>query len=141
MKTGYTCGVYDLFHVGHLNLFERCKEHCDYLIVGVCDDEYVRKFKGKNPIINESDRARIVSALKCVDEVRIINSDETVDKLKAYQNANYDILFVGSDWQGTERFLATEKQFCENKLDIEIKFLPYTQTVSTSKIINELKKT
>ena len=139
MKIGYTCGVYDLFHVGHLNLFERCKENCDYLIVGVCDDEYVRRFKDKDPVISEKERARIIAALKCVDKVVIIDSDTTVDKLKAYNNNPYDILFVGSDWEGSERFLATEKQFKENKLNIEIQFLPYTQTISTSKIVEKLK--
>ena len=114
-KIGYTCGVYDLFHVGHLNLFERCKQKCDYLIVGVCDDEYVRQFKDKNPIINENDRARIVGALKCVDEVHIIDSKTTVDKLIAHDLFKYNVLFVGSDWKGTERFIKTEQDFKDKK--------------------------
>ena len=71
-KIGYTCGVYDLFHIGHLNLFERCKANCDYLIVGVCDDDYVRQYKSKDPVINETDRVRIVKALKCVDDAYIV---------------------------------------------------------------------
>ena len=61
-RIGYTCGVFDLFHVGHLNLLERCKEQCDYLIVGMCDDKYVREVKKKEPVINEDDRLRILNA-------------------------------------------------------------------------------
>lgn len=137
-KIGYTCGVYDLFHVGHLNLFERCKRECDYLIVGVCDDDYVRKIKGKNPVINEHDRARIVAALKCVDEVHIIDIETTIDKVKAYQNFNYNVLFVGDDWKNTERFLTTEKEFKEKSLPIDIIFFPYTKEVSTSMIKDKI---
>ncbi|MBE5734476.1 MAG: glycerol-3-phosphate cytidylyltransferase [Clostridiales bacterium] len=139
-KIGYTCGVYDLFHVGHLNLFERCKKLCDYLIVGVCDDDYVVNVKGKNPVINQTDRARIVNALKVVDEVAIINTEETIDKMLALNKFNYNVLFVGDDWKGTERFNATEKQFKENGIDVEIVFLPYTKGVSTSQLRDDLKK-
>jgi len=139
-KIGYTCGVYDLFHVGHLNLFERCKKLCDYLIVGVCDDDYVVNVKGKNPVINQTDRARIVNALKVVDEVAIINTEETIDKMLALNKFNYNVLFVGDDWKGTERFNATEKQFKEKGIDVEIVFLPYTKGVSTSQLRDDLKK-
>ena len=139
MKIGYTCGVYDLFHVGHLNLFERCKKSCDYLIVGVCNDDYVKTIKGKNPIINENDRARIVNALKCVDEVRIIDIDTTIDKIEAYNMFHFDRLFVGDDWKGTERFLITEKQIKELNLDIEIIFFPYTKEVSTTMLKEKMK--
>ena len=140
MKIGYTCGVYDLFHVGHLNLFERCKKQCDYLIVGVCDDEYVRTVKGKEPVINEKDRARIVGALKVVDEAVIIDTKVTVDKMLALKKFGFNKLFVGDDWKGTPRFIETENQFKENQIDVEILFLPYTKSVSTSKLREELKK-
>jgi len=139
MKIGYTCGVYDLFHVGHLNLFERCKKECDYLIVGVCSDEYVRVFKNKEPVINENDRMRIVGALKCVDEVAIISIDETVDKMLAWNKFKFNVLFSGDDWKGTERFLKTEKEFKENGIDVEMVFFSYTQGVSTTQIKDELK--
>lgn len=131
---GYTCGVYDLLHVGHLNLFERCKKQCDYLIVGVCDDEYVKKYKDKKPIICENDRLRLVKALKCVDDAILINSYETVDKLIIWKRLNYNKLFVGSDWQNTDRFNKTIQQFEENDVNVEIVFLPYTQGVSTTEI-------
>ncbi len=140
MKIGYTCGVYDLFHVGHLNLFERCKKHCDYLIVGICSDDYVRVFKNKEPVINENDRARIVGALKCVDEVAIISNEETVDKVLAWKRFKFNVLFSGDDWKGTPRFLQTEKAFKELGLDIETVFFPYTQGVSTSQIKEQIDK-
>lgn len=140
MKIGYTCGVYDLFHVGHLNLFERCKKHCDYLIVGICSDDYVRVFKNKEPVINENDRARIVGALKCVDEVAIISNEETVDKVLAWKRFKFNVLFSGDDWKGTPRFLQTEKAFKELGLDIETVFFPYTQGVSTSQIKDQIDK-
>ena len=140
IKKGYTCGVYDLFHVGHLNLFERCKEMCDYLIVGVCDDNYVREVKKKEPVINENDRTRIVKALKVVDEAHVINIETTIDKMLALKKFDYNVLFVGDDWKGTPRFIETEKQFKENGIDVEIVFLPYTKEVSTSKLRKELKK-
>lgn len=139
MKIGYTCGVYDLFHVGHLNLFEHCKKECDYLIVGICSDDYVRKIKNKEPIINEKDRMRIVGALKCVDEVAIVSIEETLDKLLAWEKFKFNVLFSGSDWKGTPRFLETEKAFKDRNIEIDMVFFPYTNGVSTSKIKDELR--
>lgn len=140
MKIGFTCGVYDLFHVGHLNLLERCKEYCDYLIVGVCDDEYVRIYKDKDPVINENDRLRIIGALKCVDKAEIVDSKETVDKIAAWNRFKFNVLFAGDDWKGTERFKQTEKDFKDNGIKVETVFFPYTQGVSTSQIRNDLMR-
>ena len=139
MKIGFTCGVFDLFHVGHLNLLERCKEKCDYLIAAVCCDEYVREIKHKEPIIKEDDRMRIIGALKCVDEVALVSIEETVDKVVAWNRFKFNVLFAGDDWKGTERFKMTEKDFKENNIEVEVIFFPYTQGVSTSKISNGLK--
>lgn len=137
-KIGYTCGVYDLFHVGHLNLFEKCKEMCDILIVGVCNDEYVRKIKNKEPVINENDRLRIVKALKSVDDAYLIDIDVTNDKMKALQKFNFDVLFSGDDWKGSERYIKTENDF--KKLGVAIEYLPYTKNVSTTIIKEKLSK-
>lgn len=137
-KKGYTCGVYDLFHVGHLNLFERCKEMCDYLIVGVCNDDYVRKIKNKEPVINEKDRARIVGALKCVDEVHIIDIETTNDKMVAIKKFGFDVLFSGDDWKGSERYLKTEKQF--KKYGAFIEYFPYTTGISTSGLKKKMQQ-
>jgi len=136
-KIGFTAGVFDLFHVGHLNLLERCKEQCEYLIVGVCGDDYVRNIKHKEPIYNEKDRKRILNALKCVDEVVQITIEETEDKMLALKNYKFDVLFSGDDWKGTERYNKTEEQF--NKLGVSIEYLPYTKGISTKQIKEKIK--
>lgn len=135
-KIGYTCGVFDLFHVGHLNLLERCKEQCDYLIVGMCDDTYVREIKNKEPVINEDDRLRILNALKCVDLAEKVDIETTNDKMLAWERFKFDVLFSGDDWKGSERYLKTEEQFKE--IGATIEYLPYTQGVSTTDIKNKM---
>ncbi len=137
-KIGYTAGVFDLFHVGHLNLLERCKEMCDYLIVGICDDNYVTEIKKKTPVIPENDRLRILNALKCVDRAELVNFEITDNKMLALERFNFDVLFSGDDWKGTERYIKTEKQFAEKGVAIE--YLPYTQGVSTTDIKAKMSK-
>lgn len=137
-KIGYTVGVFDLFHVGHLNLLERCKEMCETLVVGICDDAYVRDIKHKEPVISENDRARIVGALKCVDSTVIVDFVETDDKLLIQKKVGFDVLFSGDDWKGSERYIKTEEQFA--KIGVSIEYLPYTQGVSTTNIKEQLKK-
>lgn len=129
-KVGYTCGVFDLFHVGHLNLLERCKEQCECLIVGVCDDEYVRKIKKTEPVVDERDRVRILKALRCVDDAILVDIVTTDDKMLALEKIKFDVLFSGDDWRGSERYQKTEKQFAS--LGVSIEYLPYTKGVSTS---------
>ena len=138
-NVGFTVGVFDLFHVGHLNLLERCKEQCDYLVVGLCGDDYVRQIKHKEPIYNEKDRMRILAALKCVDEVVQITIDEVQDKMLALNKFNFDVLFSGDDWKGTERYNKTEKQFAE--LGVSIEYLPYTKGISTTEIKRKIFET
>ena len=135
---GYTCGVFDLFHVGHLNLLERCKENCDYLIVGVCDDKYVREVKRVEPVYPEDQRVRIIDALKVVDRAELVSVEETDDKLLALKRFKFDVLFSGDDWKGTERYINTEKQF--EALGATIKYIPYTRGISTTKIKSSMSK-
>lgn len=137
-KVGYTCGVFDLFHVGHLNLLERCKEMCDYLIVGVCDDKYVVDIKHKQPVYSENERIRILNALQVVDHAELVNIEETDDKMLALNKFHFDVLFSGDDWKGSERYLRTEKQFAE--FGVTVEYLPYTQGISTSQIKKSLSK-
>ena len=137
-KVGYTCGVFDLFHVGHLNLLERCKEQCDYLIVGICDDDYVRNVKHKEPVFNEADRVRIVQALKVVDKAELVTIEETDDKMLALKKFNFDVLFSGDDWKGSERYKKTEEQFASYGAKIE--YLPYTKGISTSQIKDQISQ-
>ena len=110
-KIGYTCGVFDMFHVGHLNLLEKCKSMCDYLIVGVCNDDYVRNIKHKEPVYSEQDRVRILEALKVVDRAELVTIEETNDKILAIEKFHFDVLFSGDDWKGSERYQKTEEQF------------------------------
>ena len=135
-KVGITVGVFDVFHVGHLNLLERCKAMCDKLIVAVCQDDYVTQIKKKTPVYPAADRMRILAALKCVDEVIPVSIEETEDKMLLIKNHPFDVLFSGDDWKGTPRYLKTEEQFAKHGAKIE--YLPYTQGISTSKIKEQL---
>lgn len=137
-RIGYTCGVYDLLHVGHLNLFERCKEYCDILIVGVCNDDYVRTVKGHEPVIDENSRLRMVQAIGVVDGAYLIDIEQTNDKLAAWNLFHFDVLFSGDDWKGSERYKKTEEQFKE--LSASIIYLPYTKGVSTTEIRTQLSQ-
>lgn len=135
-RVGFTTGVFDLFHIGHLNLLERCKSMCDYLIVAVCGDDYVTKVKKKTPFFPEEERIRIIGALKCVDEVSTITLEEIDDKVLALERFHFDVLFSGDDWKGSDRYKKTEEQFA--KLGANIEYLPYTKGVSTSQIKDKI---
>ena len=124
---GYTTGVYDLFHVGHLNILERASEQCDYLIVGVSTDDLVLSEKGKLPIIPFQDRIRIVEAIRYVDRVV---PQYNKNKLEAYEKYHFNKMFVGSDWQGTEVWNEFERQF--SPLGVEIVYLPHTDGISST---------
>lgn len=137
-KIGYTCGVFDMFHVGHLNLLEKCKSMCDYLIVGVCNDEYVRNIKHKEPVYSEQDRVRILEALKVVDRAELVTIEETNNKILAIEKFHFDVLFSGDDWKGSERYQKTEEQF--KKYGAFIEYFPYTQGISTTQIKEKIKK-
>ena len=137
-KIGYTCGVFDMFHVGHLNLLEKCKSMCDYLIVGVCNDDYVRNIKHKEPVYSEQDRVRILEALKVVDRAELVTIEETNDKILAIDKFHFDVLFSGDDWKGSERYQKTEEQF--KKYGAFIEYFPYTLGISTTQIKEKIKK-
>ena len=134
---GYTTGVFDLFHIGHLNILKRAKENCDYLIVGVSTDELVEEYKHKRPVISYDERKAIVSAIKYVDEVvPQINRD----KLSAWEKYKFDRMFVGDDWKGSPLFIELEKEF--KKRNVEIIYFPYTKGTSSTylkEVLNNLK--
>ncbi len=125
---GYTTGVYDLFHVGHLNILKRAKEQCDYLIVGVTVDELV-SYKGKQAVIPYEERVEIVKAIKYVDEVV---PQTSMDKMEAWNKYHFNIMFVGDDWKGTPTWNHWETEFA--KLGVDIVYFPYTKTTSSSKL-------
>ena len=133
-KIGYTQGTYDLFHIGHLNLLEHAKEKCDYLIVGVNADKLVKKYKNKIPIINEFDRERIIKALKVVDKTIITT---TLDKLTMFKQLNFDVIFIGDDWKGNDRWKKTEKELA--KYEIPVEYLPHTDGISTTELTQKIR--
>ena len=126
---GYTTGVFDMFHIGHLNILRRAREQCDYLIVGVSTDDLVRKEKERTPVIPFDERMQIVAACKYVDEVV---EQTSKDKLEAWKRLKFDRMFVGSDWQGTEAWKGYEEQF--EPLGVEIVYLPHTDGVSSTQL-------
>lgn len=132
MTIGYTTGVYDLFHIGHLNLLKNAKGMCDKLIVGVTVDELVA-YKGKKALIPFEDRIEVVRSCKYVDAA-VPQYD--MDKLAACKKLGATYLFVGDDWYGTEKWNAYEKQFAE--AGIKIIYFPYTHGVSSTQIRNAL---
>lgn len=134
-KIGFTDGVYDMFHVGHLNMIKEAKKHCDYLIVGVHSDEIVEGYKNRKTVINEQDRREIIEAIKYVDKA-VIN--RTRDKLKLFEEHHFDVVFIGDDWKGTERWNNFEKVLGE--VGVSVEYIPYTKGISTTQIREKLAK-
>lgn len=134
MIIGYTAGVYDLFHIGHLKLLKNAKGMCDKLIVGVTVDELV-KYKGKEAMIPYEDRSEIVRSCKYVDAVV---PQSNMDKLAMCKKLGASYLFVGDDWYGTEKWKNYEKEFAE--AGIKIIYFPYTKGISSTKIREALQK-
>ena len=126
-KIGYTTGVYDMFHIGHLNILKRAKEQCDYLIVGVSTDELVQNYKNKKPVIPYEQRVAIVEAIKYVDKVV---PQTTMDKYEAWEKLHFDVLFHGDDWKNTQTYNEIEKKLSQN--GVEFVYFPYTQGVSST---------
>ena len=128
-KVGYTQGVYDMFHVGHLNLLNHAKKQCDYLIVGVNADDLVKEYKNKTPVISEENRRYIVENIKSVDKAVIVH---TLNKLMVYDQFRFDAIFIGDDWKGNSRWEDTEKQMALKGVDVV--FLPHTEGVSSTEL-------
>lgn len=134
MIIGYTSGVFDMFHIGHLNILRRAKERCDKLIVGVSTDELVESYKHKLPIILFEQRAAIVKAICYVDEVV---PQTTMDKMQAWNALHFDVMFHGSEWKGTELYNKYEKDFA--KVGARIEYLPHTDGISSSDLRERIK--
>lgn len=126
-KVGYTQGVYDMFHIGHLNLINNAKAMCEILIVGVNSDRLVEKYKNKRAIIPEHDRAEIVRNIKAVDKCIIA---DTLDKTSSWETLHYDAIFIGDDWKGNERWKKTEEEL--SQFGVDVVYLPHTEGVSSS---------
>jgi len=133
-KIGYTTGVFDMFHIGHLNILKRAKEQCDYLIVGVSTDEVVQSYKHKKPIVPFEDRCAIVSAIKYVDEVV---PQTSMDKFAAWQKLHFNALFHGDDWKGSPMYEKAQAAF--EKVGVDVVFLPHTKGVSSTFLALKVK--
>lgn len=128
-KVGYTQGVYDMFHIGHLNLLNNARDLCEHLIVGVNSDELVTQYKHKLPVIPEEERRLIVANIKAVDACEIV---DTLDKVENYKRFHYDAVFIGDDWKGNERWTQTEKDLAPYGVDVV--YLPHTKGVCSTEL-------
>ena len=137
-KIGYTTGVFDMFHIGHLNILKKAKEQCDYLIVGVSTEELVLKSKNKLPVIPFNERVAIIEAIKYVDKV-VPQVDK--NKMAAYEKYKFDAMFVGDDWKGSELFTKCEEEL--KKRGSTVVYFPYTKgtssTILREKLLNNSK--
>ena len=135
-RVGLLMGVFDLFHIGHLQLIRRAKACCEHLRVGVLSDELVRRYKGRDPVIPAAERMEILSAVREVDEVVCIV--ETPSRLEEWQKRPFDCFFSGDDYKGND-YWAWEKEQLE-KLGATIRFFPYTAQQSTSQICDKIAR-
>lgn len=134
-KIGYTTGVFDMFHIGHLNILKRAKEQCEYLIVGVTTDDLCEKNKKKRPVICEQDRVAIVEAIRYVDRVVL---QENMNKLSAVRKYNVDAVFVGSDWKGAPSWERYEQEFAQVGCDVV--YLAHTNGISSTVLRERLNR-
>lgn len=130
MVIGYTSGVFDLFHIGHLNLLKNSKSLCDKLIVGVTSDELV-SYKNKKSVINHFERMEIVRNIKHVD---VVVPQDDMDKMKMWKRLQFDVMFVGDDWFESKKWQIYEQEF--KKVGVKIIYFPYT-TGTSSSLINK----
>ena len=129
---GYTTGVFDMFHIGHLNILKRAKEQCDFLIVGVSTDELVQEYKHKIPIIPLCDRMAIVEAIKHVD---LVVPQVNMDKFAAWEKLKFNAIFHGDDWKGSTLYDKVEEDL--KAVGVDMVFLPHTDGVSSTMLADK----
>ena len=133
MIIGYTTGVYDMFHIGHLNILKRAKEQCDYLIVGVNSDQLVEEYKNKKAVVPLEERMEIIRSIRYVDEVMRIDS---LDKVLSWKKKHYNLLFIGDDWKGNPRWTKTEEEMA--KYGVKVVYLPHTEGTNSTLLREKL---
>ncbi|CAI3804892.1 adenylyltransferase/cytidyltransferase family protein [Pseudarthrobacter sp. MM222] len=127
VRIGYASGVYDLFHIGHLNLLKHARQNCDYLIAGVVSADSTMRQKSKEPVVPLHERLEIVRNIRLVDEVVV---DDFVDKVDAWRAFGFNVFFKGDDWRGTEKGLRLEAGMQE--VGVEVVYFPYTVHTSST---------
>jgi len=138
MIIGYTTGVFDLFHIGHLNILKKSKLLCDKLIVGITTDELMYSYKKKKAVIPYEERCAIVSEIKAVD---LVVPQKNMDKIEAWKKYKFNKMFVGDDWKGTPKWDLIEEKL--KKYNVELIYFPYTKGTSSTLInetLNSLRK-
>ena len=133
-KVGYTTGVFDMFHIGHLNIIKKANEQCDYLIVGVSTDDLVESYKNKRPIIPFEQRLEIVAAIKYVD-LAVAQTD--MDKTVAWRELKFDAVFHGDDWKGSSLYGEIERKLSD--LGVDLVFIKHTDGISSTMIAEKIK--
>jgi glycerol-3-phosphate cytidylyltransferase len=133
-KIGYTTGVFDMFHIGHLNILREAKKQCEYLIVGVSIDEVVEQYKNKRPIIPYEDRAEIVQSVRYVDKVV---GQYSMDKMDAWRELKFDVMFHGDDWKDSPLYKEYQEKF--SAVNVDLVFIPYTKGISSTQIYEEIQ--
>jgi glycerol-3-phosphate cytidylyltransferase len=131
---GYTTGVFDMFHIGHLNILKKAKSRCDKLIVGITTDKLAEKLKGKKPIFPFKERAEIVKNIKYVD---LVVPQKTIDELGDQKKYKFDIIFKGDDWKNTEKWNKLETKFM--KKNVKVFYFPYTKHISSTALKEKLE--
>ncbi len=134
-KIGYTSGVYDMFHIGHLNILRRAKERCEFLMVGVSTDELVREYKHKTPLIPFEQRIEIVRAIRYVD---MAVPQTSMDKMAMWEQHPFDVMFHGDEWKDSELYNGYVEQF--EKVGVQVVFLPHTDGISSTMLRQALQK-
>ncbi|MFF0163575.1 adenylyltransferase/cytidyltransferase family protein [Streptomyces sp. NPDC005263] len=133
-RIGFAPGVYDLFHIGHLNILREARRHCDRLVVGVTTDDLTVRLKGKVPVIPLAERLDIVRSIRYVDEA-VVESE--VDKLNTWRRVGFHVIFKGDDWRGTPKWEEFERRFA--KVGVEVVYFPYTRHTSSTLLSGALK--
>jgi glycerol-3-phosphate cytidylyltransferase len=126
-RIGYAAGAFDLFHIGHLNIFRQARKHCDYLIAGVVSDEMLRLTKGMEPVVPLEERLEIVRSIRYVDEAR---AEVVPDKLDTWRDVGFDVFFKGDDWKNTERGRRLEQELAA--VGVKVVYFPYTVHTSST---------
>jgi glycerol-3-phosphate cytidylyltransferase len=126
---GYVPGAWDMFHVGHLNILVRAREHCDRLVVGVVTDEALAVVKGRLPVVPLNERIEVVSSFDFVDEV---TTDFSSNKLEVWHRLHFDVLFKGDDWRGTPKGDKLEADMAS--VGVSVHYFPYTVHTSSTKL-------
>ena len=128
-RIGYAAGVYDLFHIGHLNILKHAKSQCDWLIAGVVSDELCASIKGHEPVVPLTERLAIVQSIQFVDEAV---AEVLPDKMATWERLRFDIFFKGDDWRGTLKGRELEARFAE--VGVEVMYFPYTAHTSSTQL-------